>query len=78
MGKSVVSISKKHGEHKILSKVTDESIGCYMLLESFIEHLAGELGNPALILTRKQLLQKLREASGRVEEEMKSHTIHVA
>jgi len=72
---SVVTISRKHGEHKITAFVNDEEIGCSMSLADFIEKMIRAIGTPVLIMTKAQLLNKALVAKKEIEEEMKLATV---
>lgn len=69
--KSVVVISRKWHEIPIRAYVTQEEIGMRLWLNDYLQALVKEVGNPALILTQKQLLDKMRAAAERVETEVK-------
>jgi len=69
--KSVVTVSKRWNNPNILVWVHDEGIGMGMKLDDFIIGLAAEVGNPALIMTKAQLLAKIQASAAVVEKTMK-------
>lgn len=75
---SHVRISRKWHFPEIAIKVTNHEIGIEMELADFIRALAAEIGNPAGILTRAQLLAKLEAAAELVTVSMKRETIPLA
>lgn len=77
MNKLCVTINRKWNDAEIQAYCTDAEIGVKMALDDFVKAVAVEMGNPATILTKAQLLAKLQEASAKVQAEMKFQTRHV-
>ena len=73
--KSVVTISKKYGDHEITAFVNDNEHGCSMRLDDFIEKMIRAIDNPALLFTNAQLMKKAMLAKKSIEEEMKLSTV---
>jgi hypothetical protein len=76
--KSVVVVSRFWNNPNILVWVNNESIGMGMKLDDFLVALSEEIGNPAFLLTKAQMLQKMRSVTPTIESEMKDATIKVA
>jgi len=72
-----IVVSRRWAHPAIEAFVLESSVGARMELEDFINSLASELGNPLMILTRAQLLAKMKAAAGRVSAEMKDATKYV-
>jgi hypothetical protein len=53
-------------------------IGAEMERDKFIEALAEEFGNPLMVLTRAQMLERLKIAADKVQEKMQQATASVA
>ena len=77
MQKHAVVVSRQWQKPEISIDVTDDEIRIAMSLPAFLDALAAEIGNPALVLTQAQLLAKLRAAAEAVVREMKSQTTRV-
>lgn len=75
--RSVVTVSRKWSQPNILVWVTNEEIGMGMKLDDYLVALCEEIGNPTLLLTKAQMLQKMREATPVVEREMKEASLHI-
>lgn len=58
----------------ILMWITPDEVGLRMGLNRFVDALASEIGNPALILTQAQLQAKLQAAADRIVLNMKLAT----
>ena len=76
--KSVVTVSRKWNEPNIIVWVNNEGIGMGMKMDDYLVALSEEVGSPTFLLTKAQMLQKMREASPKVEAEMKDATLKVA
>jgi hypothetical protein len=76
--KSVVTVSRKWNEPNIIVWVNNEGIGMGMKMDDYLVALSEVIGNPLFVLTKAQMLQKMREASPAVESEMKDATLKVA
>lgn len=73
-----VRISRHWHKPEISIKVTNKEIQIELELADFIRALAAEIGNPAGILTRAQLLAKLEAAAEVVTVAMKKETTPLA
>ena len=74
MAKAKVVVSRKWTDVQIRAFVTDDAVGAEMMLDDFVKALAAEVGNPALLMTRAQLLEKLQKASVVAQWELKDAT----
>jgi hypothetical protein len=72
--KHVVLVSRKWDHPSITIDVSSAGIGIGMSLESFLVALARETKNPALAMTRGQLLRRLVVAAEVVTQSMKDET----
>lgn len=52
-------------------------LGVRMDLSDFVQGLAAEVGNPAMLLTQAALLAKLQQATNTVVGKMKTETIRI-
>ena len=78
MNKHIVVISKQwRGDAPIEIDVTDVGIGVSMPLNAFVDALAQEVGNPALLMTVAGLRSRLEGAAAVVCEKMKKETTKV-
>ncbi len=77
MNKETVVVSRawKNPEIKVFVSVTE--VGAGMELETFLRTIVEEMGNPTLLVTKQQLLNKVFAAKDAVVNEMKKATIHV-
>lgn len=57
--------------------VSADEISLELPVKSFISALAAEVGNPTMLMTKKQLLDALLKASDRVVGEVKQASVHV-
>lgn len=76
--KSVVTVSRKWNEPNIIVWVNNEGIGMGMKLDDYLVALSEEIGNPLLLLTKAQMLQKMRDVTSIVESEMKDATLKIS
>jgi len=72
-----IIVSRMWAKPNIEAFVYSDQVGARMDLNDFITAVATEMGNPVIILTRSQLLDKLRSAVEVVSAEMKNATKHV-
>ena len=72
-----VIVARKWHNPEIVISVTADGIAIAIPLVDFIQALAVELGNPALLLTKAQLLAKLRASSDVICTDMKLLTKQV-
>lgn len=75
--KQIVTITRHWSSPEIAIKISDELISLSISLEDYEKALAEELGNPALLLTNKQLKDKLILASRKVIEKVKEESAKV-
>ena len=75
---SVVIKSRKWNSPNIIAWVNNEGIGMGMSLDDFLVALSEEIGNPTFVLTKAQMLQKMRAVTPLIESEMHETSIHVA
>ena len=76
--KSVVTISRLWHQPNIIVWVNNEGIGMGMKLDDYLVALSEEIGNPLLLLTKAQMLQKMRDMTPIVEAEMKNATLKIS
>lgn len=76
--KSVVTKSRRWNNPNIIAWVNNEEIGMGMKLDDFLVALSEEIGNPLFLLTKAQMLQKMRDVTPLIESEMHEKSIHVA
>ena len=69
-----ITVSRKWSHPTIEAYLHSDSVGARMNLDDFVTSLAGAIGNPAMIVTKAQLLAKMREAADKVSAEMKDAT----
>lgn len=75
---SVMRVVKtKSGQPIRAYKKFDGEVSAEMDRDDYIKALAEELGNPALVLTKKQMLEKLLAAADAVQLKMQSATAAV-
>lgn len=72
-----IVVCRKWAHPDIEAYIQSDSVGARMTLDDFVGALAAEVGEPLMILTKKQLLDKLRAATEKVSAEMKQATKHV-
>lgn len=75
--KTMVVVSRHWARPKITVSVTDERIAISTAMADFIAALASEIGNPAFILTRKQLRARLEAAAEVALEKVKESSREV-
>lgn len=75
--KRVVVTSRKWHQPQVEAFVTLDAVGAQVDLTDFIEAVIHEVGNPTLLVTKKQLHDKVSAAIEEVLSEMKSHTAKV-
>jgi len=59
---SYVTVSRKWNRPRIYHQITFDELEYSMSLEDFFEALMIELGNPATIVTRKRLEERMKKA----------------
>jgi hypothetical protein len=69
-----ILVSRYWNNPKIMISVTDEEIGIRISLNEFLAIMAQEIGNPSMIVTKSALLSKMRDAAGKITENMKKET----
>ncbi len=74
MDKSIVVVSRKWKDFKIESFMNNEEVGSKVELDSYLKVMVDLIGNPTLLITKAQLLQKLIDASEVIKTEMKEGT----
>jgi hypothetical protein len=75
--KTVAIVSRKWNNPAIEAFVTSTEIGGVMDIQDVLASMVEEIGNPTMLLTKKQLLSKLQLAWEVVEKEIKDATRHV-
>ena len=78
VSKRGVVVSRKWDNPRIDVWFTQEEIGIHMELDSFINAIVAECGNPTLLLTNAQLAERVYTAVLRVVDEMKAATAQIA
>lgn len=75
MDKRHVIITKAWAPGSQISiRVTDLEIGIAMSMDEFVQALAKEVGNPAMLLTNQALNKRLVAAASAIIERMKAET----
>ena len=75
--KAIVTIIRKWNNPTIHVWASDEEIGMQMDLIDFVKALAAEVGSPTMVLTKKQLLDKMLAGMIAIELEVKSKTLEI-
>ena len=75
--RTIVVVSRKWDNPSISITVTNEGLGISMSLDDFVNALASESGNPTLLVTRTQLLTRLKTSALTVVSVMKQATVQV-
>lgn len=74
--RTTVIISKKWNYPAIVVEVTTEDLKLSLPLDKYMESVLRELKHPITLLTRKQLVNAVRDAMRAVEIEMKEMSKH--
>lgn len=77
MNRHAVVISREWSNPEIRVSVTDEGIAVMMRLDEFMDAVASEAGNPAMLLTAAGLKRRLEAAAQAVVDKMKQETQRV-
>ena len=77
MSKECVVISRRWKNPEIIAFVNSEELGAKMDVDSYIDSLVEQVSNISLVMTKEQLVRKLKDAHVLVAEEMKSATKHI-
>lgn len=56
----------------------DTEIGAEMLTGEYLSALVAEMGSPTFVMTKNQLLTRMKEAAANVQNQMQAATIAVA
>ena len=75
--KSVTIVSRQWNNPSIEAFVTTKGIGASMDVQDVLVALVEQMGNPTMMMTKKQLLTKMQNAWEVVEKEIKEATRHV-
>jgi len=75
--KSVTIVSRQWHNPSIEAFVTTKGIGASMDVQDVLVALVEQMGNPTMVMTKKQLLTKMQVAWEVVEKEIKEATRHV-
>lgn len=75
--KSVTIVSRKWNNPTIEAFMTIEEIGAVMSVDDVLVSMVEEMGNPTMMMTKKQLLAKMQAAWEAVSKEIKESTRHV-
>jgi len=59
---------------EIKAFVDSEKVGAEISLDDFLKALVEELGNPVMIMTKTQMLARMKQAADTALNEMKSAT----
>ena len=78
VSKRGVVVSRKWDSPRIDVWFTQEEVGIHMELDSFINALVAECGNPTMLVTNAQLAARVSAAVLRVVGEMKAATAQIA
>lgn len=77
MMKQKIIVSKNWNNPEILINVFIHELEIAMDIDSFLECIVEEIGNPTFIVTKEKLKQKLAEANKKIVEEMKKATVYI-
>jgi hypothetical protein len=77
MSKERVIISRRWKNPEITVYVDASELGARMDIEQYLTSLSEQVSNISLIITKEQLLRKLKDAHLLVVEEMKSSTQYI-
>lgn len=77
MKKETIVVSRNWNAPDIRVFVSLKEVGAEMNLYNFIDSMLEEIGSPTMMLTKKQLSDKMYEATAKLITEMKRATIHV-
>lgn len=75
--KTKIIVCRKWQEPEIELFVDQTEIGAKMSLDDFKLAIHNEIGSPALLMTKAQMLDALDKAITAVVAEMKSSTVHI-
>lgn len=75
--KSVAIVSRKWNNPTIEAFMTISEIGAVMDVQDVLVSMVEEIGNPTMMMTKKQLLTKMQAAWEVVQKEIKESTRHV-
>lgn len=75
--KSVTIVSRQWNNPKIEAFMTSTGVGASMDVQDVLVALVEQIGNPTMMMTKKQLLTKMQVAWEVVEKEIKEATRHV-
>ena len=75
--KTVAIVSRKWKNPAIEAFVTSTEVGGVMDIQDVLVSLVEEIGNPTMMMTKKQLLTKMQLAWEVVEKEIKDSTRHI-
>ena len=67
-------IAREWSHPEIHVWISDESIGMRMGVQDYLIALVEEVGNPTLLLTKAQLLEKLKAANNTVTASVKGYS----
>lgn len=77
MNKETLIVSRQWNSPTIRVFMNQKEVGAEMDIKEFLEALVVNVGNPTLLVTKTQMLNKLNEATEAIVIEMKRATIHV-
>jgi hypothetical protein len=63
-------------EVKVVAFVTDTEVGAMVGLDDFKAALKEEIGNPAMLLTKRQIAAKIDAGIEKIMRTMKQTTVH--
>lgn len=75
--REVITISRHWDNPAIKVWVNHEHIGLQVGIDDYLVALAAEIGNPAIVLTRAQLLTRMRAAAERVRLKVQESSVAV-
>jgi hypothetical protein len=75
--KQVVTISRKWNNPEIMAFMDDVEVGAQVGLSDFVEAMVRVMGSPTMILTKKQLRERMFDSCHEVLEEVKRATNHL-
>jgi len=77
MTKDSVIISRMWHNPAIRSFMTNKHVGSEMELDDFLKAVLAIVGSPTMLMTKKQLEDRVMAAKEQVLNEMKKATVHV-
>lgn len=77
LSRSKVVVSRQWDNPQILCEITKDGISLAINGDAFVRAVVTEVGNPTLLVTQKQLREKLDEAFQRVIDEIKRASSHI-